>query len=135
MFPFLSQPPSKPLFQEQAENLLNRRRFIIGLSASAAAATILRGALTSARASALPLPNSPMTLNVIDVAGNLRLTQQSIETYRKGHSKLVDKTRFTQAKEFGEGSRDLIATTTGWDINPRVLGIVKFFSTPFLSQT
>jgi putative spermidine/putrescine transport system substrate-binding protein len=27
-------------------------------------------------------------------------------------------------KEFGEGSRDLIATTTGWDINPRVLGIV-----------
>jgi len=27
-------------------------------------------------------------------------------------------------KEFGEGSRDLIASTTGWDINPRVLGIV-----------
>jgi putative spermidine/putrescine transport system substrate-binding protein len=38
-----------------------------------------------------------VTLNVIDVAGNLRLTQQSIETYRKGHSKLVDKIRFTQA--------------------------------------
>jgi putative spermidine/putrescine transport system substrate-binding protein len=27
-------------------------------------------------------------------------------------------------KELGEGSRDMIATTTGWDINPRVLGIV-----------
>ena len=27
-------------------------------------------------------------------------------------------------KEFGEGSRDIIITTTGWDINPRVLGIV-----------
>lgn len=27
-------------------------------------------------------------------------------------------------KEFGEGSRDMIVTTTGWDINPRVLGIV-----------
>jgi putative spermidine/putrescine transport system substrate-binding protein len=27
-------------------------------------------------------------------------------------------------KELGEGSRDIIATTTGWDINPRVLGIV-----------
>lgn len=27
-------------------------------------------------------------------------------------------------KELGEGSRDLIATTTGWDINPRYLGIV-----------
>ena len=27
-------------------------------------------------------------------------------------------------KELGEGSRDMIATTTGWDINPRALGIV-----------
>ena len=27
-------------------------------------------------------------------------------------------------KEFGEGSRDIIVTTTGWDINPRALGIV-----------
>lgn len=27
-------------------------------------------------------------------------------------------------KEFGEGSRDIIASTAGWDINPRVLGVV-----------
>jgi putative spermidine/putrescine transport system substrate-binding protein len=27
-------------------------------------------------------------------------------------------------KEFGEGSRDITATATGWDINPRALGIV-----------
>lgn len=27
-------------------------------------------------------------------------------------------------KELGEGSRDIIATTTGWDINPRALGTV-----------
>ena len=27
-------------------------------------------------------------------------------------------------KEFGEGSRDMTMTVTGWDINPRVLGIV-----------
>lgn len=27
-------------------------------------------------------------------------------------------------KEFGEGTRDIIITTTGWDINPRALGIV-----------
>jgi putative spermidine/putrescine transport system substrate-binding protein len=27
-------------------------------------------------------------------------------------------------KELGEGSRDMIMSTTGWDINPRVLGIV-----------
>ncbi|TCR62496.1 extracellular solute-binding protein [Bosea sp. BK604] len=27
-------------------------------------------------------------------------------------------------KEFGDGSRDIIISTTGWDINPRALGIV-----------
>jgi putative spermidine/putrescine transport system substrate-binding protein len=27
-------------------------------------------------------------------------------------------------KEFGEGSRDMVASHTGWDLNPRVLGIV-----------
>ena len=27
-------------------------------------------------------------------------------------------------KELGEGSRDMIVSTTGWDLNPRVLGIV-----------
>lgn len=27
-------------------------------------------------------------------------------------------------KEFGDGTRDMLGTTTGWDINPRVLGIV-----------
>ena len=27
-------------------------------------------------------------------------------------------------KELGEGTRDIVATTTGWDINPRALGIV-----------
>jgi putative spermidine/putrescine transport system substrate-binding protein len=27
-------------------------------------------------------------------------------------------------KEFGEGSRDMTVTMTGWDVNPRVLGIV-----------
>ena len=97
MFPFLSQPQSKPCFRQQVGSGVNRRRFIVGLSASAAAATVLRGALTPAYASNISLPNSPVTLNIIDVAGNLRLTQQSIEIYRKGNSKLVDKIRFTQA--------------------------------------
>jgi putative spermidine/putrescine transport system substrate-binding protein len=27
-------------------------------------------------------------------------------------------------KELGDGTRDIIATTTGWDVNPRYLGIV-----------
>lgn len=40
-------------------------------------------------------------------------------------------------KEFGEGSRDMTVTMTGWDINPRVLGIVPkdYKVTPFKGMT
>ncbi len=41
---------------------------------------------------------------------------KSIEYYPSGTGATM--------KELGECSRDMIATTTGWDINPRVLGIV-----------
>jgi putative spermidine/putrescine transport system substrate-binding protein len=97
MLPFLSQARSGPSSRRQEANGITRRRFILGLSASAAVATVLRATWTAARAAAPPLPSSAVALNVIDVAGNLRLTQQSIETYRKSNPKLVDKIRFTQA--------------------------------------
>jgi putative spermidine/putrescine transport system substrate-binding protein len=40
-------------------------------------------------------------------------------------------------KELGEGSRDITVTMTGWDINPRVLGIVpkEFKVTPLKGMT
>ena len=40
-------------------------------------------------------------------------------------------------KELGEGSRDMTVTMTGWDLNPRVLGIVPkdFKVTPFKGMT
>jgi putative spermidine/putrescine transport system substrate-binding protein len=41
---------------------------------------------------------------------------KSIEYYPSGTGATM--------KELGDGSRDMIASTTGWDINPRVLGIV-----------
>jgi putative spermidine/putrescine transport system substrate-binding protein len=41
---------------------------------------------------------------------------QSIEYYPAGTGATM--------KEFGDGSRDIIVSTTGWDINPRALGIV-----------
>jgi putative spermidine/putrescine transport system substrate-binding protein len=49
------------------------------------------------RASALPMPASPVTLNFVDVAGNLALTQKAIETYRDQNPKLVAKINFTKA--------------------------------------
>ena len=46
----------------------------------------------------------------------LKALDQNIEYYPSGTGATM--------KELGEGSRDMIASTTGWDINPRVLGIV-----------
>ena len=41
---------------------------------------------------------------------------QNIEYYPTGTGAVM--------KELGEGSRDMTVSTTGWDINPRVLGVV-----------
>src|SRR5207248_38268 len=177
-------------------------------------------------AQAPALPKSPVTLNVVDVAGNLALTQEAIESYRAKNPKLVSRVTFTKApapelpgklkamqaakrvdidlvltgtdalaagieqglwtpilpthaakcpnllqnyqdpvngwektwaylkelnscieyyptgtgavmKELGEGSRDMTVTMTGWDLNPRILGIVpkNFKVNPFKGMT
>jgi putative spermidine/putrescine transport system substrate-binding protein len=46
---------------------------------------------------ALPMPTSPVTLSIIDVAGNLQLTQKAFEAYRAAKPNLVSKISFTQA--------------------------------------
>ncbi|MFI4887418.1 MAG: ABC transporter substrate-binding protein, partial [Burkholderiales bacterium] len=40
-------------------------------------------------------------------------------------------------KELGEGSRDMTVTVTGWDLNPRILGIVpkSYKVAPFKNMT
>src|SRR5438477_9749637 len=43
------------------------------------------------------LPSSPQTINVIDVAGNLALTQKAIEKYRADHAKTVSRITFPKA--------------------------------------
>jgi putative spermidine/putrescine transport system substrate-binding protein len=43
------------------------------------------------------LPKEPVTLNVIDVAGNLALTQDAIRRYQRQHPELVRKVNFTKA--------------------------------------
>ncbi len=42
------------------------------------------------------LPKSPVTINVVDVAGNLALTQDAIEAYQKAHPNLVSRFSFTR---------------------------------------
>jgi putative spermidine/putrescine transport system substrate-binding protein len=46
----------------------------------------------------------------------LKVLGESIDYYPTGTGATM--------KELGEGSRDMIVSTTGWDINPRVLGVV-----------
>jgi putative spermidine/putrescine transport system substrate-binding protein len=73
------------------------RRQIIGGAASIAA--LGAGLMPrDARAAAAPvLPTSPVTINVVDVAGQLQLTQAAIQAYATANPKLVSKIAFSQA--------------------------------------
>jgi putative spermidine/putrescine transport system substrate-binding protein len=67
-----------------------RRSVVAGLAGS----LVLNG---RAFADSPPLPSSPVSLNIVDVAGNLALTQKAIEAYRAKNPKLVSKITFTKA--------------------------------------
>jgi putative spermidine/putrescine transport system substrate-binding protein len=70
------------------------RRAFLGTAAGAVAA----GSFTKfASAQKLTLPTRAVTLSVIDVAGNLALTQPAFEAYRKAKPNLVSKITFTKA--------------------------------------
>jgi len=63
----------------------------------AAALFVALALATPAWAQAPALPSSPQAINVIDVAGNLALTQKAIEKYRADHAKTVSRITFTKA--------------------------------------
>lgn len=71
-----------------------RRNVMIGMAGTLAAAPLMRAFAADPLA---PLPKSPVTLNVIDIAGNLALTQQALEKYRKDKPNLVSRITFTKA--------------------------------------
>ncbi len=71
-----------------------RRALLGGLGGAA-----ILGA-TASRAGAAtppPLPSAPVELNVIDVAGQLQLTQAAVAAFVKANPKLVSKVAFSQA--------------------------------------
>src|SRR4051795_5253698 len=70
--------------------MINRRTFV---SSAAGAASV---AALGSRAYA-QMPTSPVALNIIDVAGNLALTQKAFENYRKAKPNLVSRITFTKA--------------------------------------
>jgi putative spermidine/putrescine transport system substrate-binding protein len=69
------------------------RRTFIGGAAGAAGLTAIGGNAFAQ----LALPKSPVTLSIVDVAGNLALTQKAIENYRKANPNLVSRITFTKA--------------------------------------
>ncbi|KFC64027.1 ABC-type uncharacterized transport system, periplasmic component [Bosea sp. LC85] len=75
------------------QDSINRRIFLGGVAGFAGAAAYAPGAF----AQQLKLPTSPVTLSVVDVAGNLALTQKAIENYRKAKPNLVSRITFTKA--------------------------------------
>jgi putative spermidine/putrescine transport system substrate-binding protein len=84
--------PCRTEREEDMTNLITRRTFVGGVAGAAGVAAL--GGPSFAQAT---LPTSPVTLNVIDVAGNLALTQKAIENYRKAKPNLVSRITFTKA--------------------------------------
>jgi putative spermidine/putrescine transport system substrate-binding protein len=80
---------------------------------------------TPSWAQAPALPKSPQTINVIDVAGNLALTQKAFEKYRGEHPQVVSRFTFTKAPapelagkikaQQGAGRVDIDLVLTGTD--------------------
>jgi putative spermidine/putrescine transport system substrate-binding protein len=80
----------------------------------------------SVRAFAQALPTSPVALNMVDVAGNLALTQRAIEAYAAANPKLVSKVIFSKAPapelpgkikaQQGAGRLDIDGVLTGIDV-------------------
>src|SRR3984893_510195 len=84
------------------------------------------GALCAALfGNASPLLAAPVTINIVDVAGNLALTQDAIEAYQKKHPELISKINFTKAPApelpgklkamQGAGRSDIDLVLTGTD--------------------
>src|SRR5690349_4949301 len=75
-------------------NLKPSRRLVLRATAAALVST---GLLAGAALAQPAMPKSPVTINIVDPAGNLALTQDAIEAYQKSHSNLVSKFIFTKA--------------------------------------
>src|SRR3954468_12890960 len=71
---------------------LTRRMFIGGVAGTAGFTALGGGAFAQ-----LVLPKSPVTLSIVDVAGNLALTQKAIENYRRAKPNLVSRITFSKA--------------------------------------
>jgi putative spermidine/putrescine transport system substrate-binding protein len=93
--------------------------------AVAAALSVSVGVAVPALAQVPAMPSSPQTITIVDVAGNLALTQDAIDAYVKKNPKLVGKVNYTKAPApelpgklkamQGAGRSDIDLVLTGTD--------------------
>jgi putative spermidine/putrescine transport system substrate-binding protein len=101
------------------------RRAMLRAAVTVAASAMLALGAAYAPAQVPALPSSPVTINIVDVAGDLQLTRDAIELYGKKNPKLVSKFNFTQAPApelpgklkamQGAGRSDIDMVLTGTD--------------------
>src|SRR5690349_20159033 len=73
------------------------RRDALEFAIAGTAALVGIGITPAALVQMPAMPKSPVTINVVDPAGNLALTQDAFELYAKKHPNLVSKFNFTKA--------------------------------------
>jgi putative spermidine/putrescine transport system substrate-binding protein len=119
-------------------NMPTTRRALMGGAAGLAALGKGR-----ARAAALPaLPAAPVALSIIDVGGNLQLTQAAINAYGKANPRLVSAIAFSQAPapelagklkaQQAAGRVDIDLVLTG--VGGMSAGVAQGLFIPFLSD-
>ena len=101
---------------------LKPRRAVLQAAMAIAAATLIAAGAPPTFAQA---PKSPVTINVVDVAGDLALTQDAFELYAKKNPNMVAKFNFTKAPSpelpgklkamQGAGRSDIDIVLTGTD--------------------
>src|SRR5208283_2217914 len=110
---------------EKLDRFCARRRTTRHMAAAVLGAAAFALGCAPGSAQVPALPTSPVTINIVDVAGDLALTQDAIEAYQKKHPQLVSKISFTKAPApelpgklkamQGAGRSDIDLVLTGTD--------------------
>ena len=79
--------------RKQSGLTTTRRGAVVGVMAGVAATMLPR----LAAAQTFPRPKTPLAINVIDVAGDLQLSQPTLERFAEAHRDLVAKFNLSQA--------------------------------------
>lgn len=110
------------------DQIATARRRVLATTVAAAVSAALASmtVCTTALAQVPAMPSSPVTINIIDVAGDLALTQEAFELYAKKHPDRVSKFTYTKGpapelpgklkamQSAGRSDIDLVLTGVGF---------------------